>query len=304
MIGFPKHVVGGAGDKNHMPMAERTPRAPLQLARWFHVAAIAVRTHWVLSLVIGAILLAALGSLAVGRKVESWTATSTIAIGTVPTLDGIRGLAGAAVEPLESTRDLVTRIGAVQFQNTVLADARKALPDSRGAFAGASLRGVVVGDSSIRLEASSASKEEALTLLRQAVSAIQAVHQRLFEPRMELLHSVLARLQDAKVLLDDALKKRKTDFTPARPDGIATGPAFVESPGTSVEMMLNVDTRIALLAYLERTARMTGPQDGSSPVVEGPREINLVQRAILAGLGILFFVSLLTFFLRRPARLG
>jgi len=115
---------------------------------------------------------------------------------------------------------------------------------------------------------------------------------------------VLARLQDAKVLLDDALKKSKTDFTPGRPDGIATGPAFVESPGTSVEMMLNVDTRIALLAYLERTARMTGPQDGSSPVVEGPREINLVQRAILAGLGILFFVSLLTFFLRRPARLG
>jgi len=287
-------------------MAERTSRAPefLQLARWFHIAAIAVRTHWVLSLVIGAILLAALGSLAVGRKVESWTATSTIAIGKVPTLEGILGLAGAAVEPIESTRDLVTRIGAVQFQSAVLSDARKALPDSRGAFAGASLRGIVDGDSSIYLEASCASKEEAVILLRQAVLAIQAAHQRLFDPRMELLHSVRARLQDAKVLLDDALKKSKTDFTPARPDGIATGPAFAESPGASVERMLNVDTRIALLAYLERAVRMTGPRDGLSPVMEGPREVNLVQRAILAGLGILFFVSLLTFFLRRPARLG
>lgn len=287
-----------------MPMAERTPRAPafLQLARWFHVAVRAARKHWVLSLMIGAILLAALGSLAVGRKVQSWTATSTIAIGTVPSLESILGPAGAGVEPVESARDLVTRIGAVQFQSTVLADARKALPDSRGAFAGASLRGIVVGDSLIRLEASSASKEEAVTLLRQAVLAIQAAHQRSFEPRMELLHSVRARLQDARALLSDALKKM--DFTPARPDGISIGPTLVESPGTSVDRMLNIDTRIALLAYLERTVRMTGPQDGSPPATEGPREVNLVQRAILAGLGILLFVGLLTFFLRRPARLG
>jgi hypothetical protein len=306
MTGFPIRVVGVAGDKSHMPMAERTPRAPafLQLARWFHVAVRAARKHWVLSLMIGAILLAALGSLAVGRKVESWTATSTIAIGTMPTLQSILGLAGAGVEPVESARDLVTRIGAVQFQSTVLADARKALPDSRGAFGGASLRGIVVGDSSIRLEASSASKEEAATLLQQAVLAIQAAHQRLFEPRMELLHSVRARLQDARVLLNDALRKSSMDLAPARPDGGSFGAAFVESPGASVDRMLNVDTRIALLAYIERTVKMTGPQDGSSPATEGPREVNLVQRAILAGLGILLFVGLLTFFLRRPARLG
>ncbi|WP_141937030.1 hypothetical protein [Bradyrhizobium sp. UNPA324] len=288
-----------------MPMAERTPRAPafLQLARWFHVAVRAVRIHWVLSLVIGAILLAALGSLAVGRKVQSWTATSTIAIGTMPTLESILGLAGAAIEPVENARDLVTRIGALQFESTVLAEAQKALPDSRGAFAGASLRGIVIGDSSIRLEASSASKEEAVTLLRQAVLAIQAAHQRLSEPRMELLRSVRARLQEARALLDDALKKSKMDITPARPDGIFTGPVFTESPGASVDRMLNVDTRIALLAYLERTVRTTGLQDGSSPATEGPREVNLVQRAILAGLGMLLFISLLTFVLRRPARL-
>ncbi|WP_440641597.1 hypothetical protein ACSHT2_11095 [Bradyrhizobium sp. PUT101] len=253
---------------------------------------------------IGAILLAALGSLAVGRKVESWTATSTIAIGTMPTLESILGLAGAAVEPVESARDLVTRIGAVQFQRTVLADARKALPDSRGAFGGASLRGIVIGDSSIRLEASSASKEGAATMLQQAVLAIQAAHQRLFEPRIELLRSVRARLQDARALLNDALRKGRMDFTPARPDGISTGAVFVESPGASVDRMLNIDTRIALLAYIERTVRMTGPQDGLSPATEGPREVNLVQRAILAGLGILLFVGLLSFFLRRPARLG
>lgn len=119
---------------------------------------------------------------------------------------------------------------------------------------------------------------------------------------MELLHSLRARLQDARALLNDALKKM--DFTPVRPDGISIGPALVESPGASVDRMLNIDTRIVLLAYLERTVRMTGPQDGSSPATEGPREVNLVQRAILAGLGILLFVSLLTFFLRRPARLG
>ncbi|RXH40054.1 hypothetical protein XH94_15020 [Bradyrhizobium zhanjiangense] len=287
-----------------MPMDERTPQASafLPLARWSDVAVQAVRTHWVLSLVIGAMLLAALGSLAVGRKVESWTATSTIAIGTMPSLESILGLPGTPIERVESARDLVTRIGAIQFQNNVLADARKALHDPQGAFAGASVRGVVMDDSSIRLEASSASKEEALTLLQQTILAIQAAHQRLFEPRMELLRSVRASLQDARVRLNDSLKKGDTDFAPARSDGTFAGPVIVASPGASVDRMLNVDTRIALLAYLERTGRMTASQDELSPATDGPRQVNLVRRAILAGLGMVLFISLLTFFLRRSAR--
>ncbi|RXG97718.1 hypothetical protein EAS62_08090 [Bradyrhizobium zhanjiangense] len=287
-----------------MPMDERTPQASvfLPLARWSDVAVQAVRTHWVLSLVIGAMLLAALGSLAVGRKVESWTATSTIAIGTMPSLESILGLPGTPIERVESARDLVTRIGAIQFQNNVLVDARKALHDPQGAFAGASVRGVVMDDSSIRLEASSASKEEALTLLQQTILAIQAAHQRLFEPRMELLRSVRASLQDARVRLNDSIKKGDTDFAPARSDGTFAGPVIVASPGASVDRMLNVDTRIALLAYLERTGRMTASQDELSPATDGPRQVNLVRRAILAGLGMVLFISLLTFFLRRSAR--
>ncbi|MCK1681004.1 hypothetical protein IVA87_16685 [Bradyrhizobium sp. 147] len=287
-----------------MPMVERTPQASafLPLARWSDVAAQAVRRHWILSLVIGAILLAALGSLAVGRKVESWTATTSIAIGTMPSFDGILGLSGVPVERVENARDLVARIGAIQFQDNVLADARKALRDTRGSFAGASLRGIVVDDSSIRLEASSASKEEALTLLQQAILAIQAAHQKLFEPRMELLRSVRASLQDARARLNDTLKKGDMEFAPARSDGTFAGPVFVASPGASVDRMLNIDTRIAVLAYLERTGRMTASQDEASPATEGPRQVNLVRKAILAGLGMVLFIGLLTFFLRRSAR--
>ncbi|MEZ2147555.1 hypothetical protein AAE026_35550 [Bradyrhizobium sp. DN5] len=287
-----------------MPMDERTPQASafLPLARWSDVAVQAVRTHWVLSLVIGAMLLAALGSLAVGRKVESWTATSTIAIGTMPSIEGILGLPGAPVERVENARDLVTRIGAIQFQDNVLADARKALHDPRGSFAGASVRGVVIDDSSIRLEASSASKEEALTLLQQTILAIQAAHRKLFEPRMELLRSVSASLLEARVRLNDLLKKGDIEFAPARSDGTSAAPAFVAIPGASVDRKLNVDTRIALMAYLERTGRMTASQDELSPATEGPRQVNLVRRAILAGLGMVLFISLLTFFLRRSTR--
>ncbi|MGL3108242.1 hypothetical protein [Bradyrhizobium sp. BR 1432] len=287
-----------------MPMDERTPQASafLPLARWSDVAVQAVRTHWVLSLVIGAMLLAALGSLAVGRKVESWTATSTIAIGTMPSIEGILGLPGAPVERVENARDLVTRIGAIQFQDNVLADARKALHDPRGSFAGASVRGVVIDDSSIRLEASSASKEEALTLLQQTILAIQAAHRKLFEPRMELLRSVSASLLEARVRLNDLLKKGDMEFAPARSDGTSAAPAFVAIPGASVDRKLNVDTRIALMAYLERTGRMTSSQDELSPATEGPRQVNLVRRAILAGLGMVLFISLLTFFLRRSTR--
>lgn len=281
-----------------MPMVERTPQAAVLFAIRM------VRRHWVLSLAIGAMLLAALGSLGVGRKVESWTATATVAIGTMPSVEGILGQPGPPVERVESPRDLVVRIGESQFQDNVLADARKALNDPRGAFAGASLRGIVIDDNAIRLEASSASKEEALTLLQQTVLAIQAAHQKRFEPRMELLRSVRASLQDARSRLSDALKKGDMYVTPSRPDGTPAGPTLMASPGGSVDGILNVDTRIALLAYTERTARMTGPQNGNSPATQGPREVNLVQRAILAGLGLVLFIGLLTFLLKRPARVG
>ncbi|MBJ7407065.1 MAG: hypothetical protein JHD07_28720 [Bradyrhizobium sp.] len=279
-----------------MPMVERTPQAAVLFAIRM------VRRHWVLSLAIGAMLLAALGSLGVGRKVESWTATATVAIGTMPSVEGILGQPGPPVERVESARDLVVRIGESQFQDNVLADARKALNDPRGAFAGASLRGIVIDDNAIRLEASSASKEEALTLLQQTVLAIQAAHQKRFEPRMELLRSVRASLQDARGRLSDSLRKGDIYVTPSRPDGTPAGPILMASPGGSVDGLLNVDTRIALLAYTERTARMTGLQNGYSPATQGPREVNLVQRAILAGLGMVLFIGLLTFFLKRPAR--
>jgi hypothetical protein len=281
-----------------MPMVERTPQAAVLFAIRM------VRRHWVLSLAIGAMLLAAPGSLGVGRKVESWTATATVAIGTMPSVEGILGQPGPPVERVESARDLVVRIGESQFQDNVLADARKALNDPRAAFAGASLRGIVIDDNAIRLEASSASKEEALTLLQQTVLAIQAAHQKRFEPRMELLRSVRASLQDARGRLSDSLKKGDMYVTPSRPDGTPAGPILMASPGGSVDGILNVDTRIALLAYTERTARMTGLQNGYSPATQGPREVNLVQRAILAGLGMVLFIGLLTFFLKRPARVG
>lgn len=287
-------------------MVERAPQASIrpQLARWSDVVIGAVRRHWVLSLALGAMLLVALASVNVGRKVESWTASATIALGTMPSLEGILGRSAATFERVESARELVARIGGIQFQDRVLVDARKALHDRQGAFAGASLRGIVIDDSIIRLEASSASKEEALILLQQGVAAIQAAHQRLLEPRMELLRSVRDSLQEARARLTDSLKKADVYVTPARPDGTSVGPALAASPADSIDKILNFETRIALLAYSERSTKMTGLQDGSTPVTEGPREVNLVQRAILAGLGIVLFIGLLTFLLKRSARVG
>ena len=121
---------------------------------------------------------------------------------------------------------------------------------------------------------------------------------------MDLLRSVRASLQDARNRLSDSLEKGDVYVTPSRPDGTPAGPTLMASPRGSVDGILNVDTRIALLAYSERTARMTGLQNGSLPATQGPREVNLVQRAVLAGLGIVLFICLLTFLLKRSARLG
>jgi hypothetical protein len=246
-----------------------------------------------------------MGSLGVGQKVESWNAVSTIEIGTVPTIEGIRtGTAAAMFEPVESARDLAARISTPEFQDAALADAQKALHDSRSSFAGASLRSVVLNPSSIRLEASAGSKDVAVTLLEKAIPAIQAAHQGLFESRLELLRSVRGSLQEGRALLVERLQKSNAELPKPLPDTTAAGVAPLLVPGNEVERIVDFDVRITMLNYIERTVAQTHPQGGSAPAIEGPRDVNLVQKAILAGLGLLFFAVVLTFVLRRPAQRG
>lgn len=289
-----------------MRMAARAPQTQLFLpiARRLLDVVRSAGGRWVPLLLIGVILLAGLGSFGIGQKVESWNAVSTIEIGTLPTIQSIRMGDSATLEPVENPRDLAARISAPQFQDAVFGDAQKALQDARSSFAGASLRAVVLSPLSIRLEASAGSKDVATALLQKAIAAIQVAHQGLFESRLELLRSVRSTLQEGKALLGEKSQNNNPDLPKSVPDTTAAVIASLMGRGKEVETIVDLDVRIAMLNYVERTMAQTRPQAGSAPSIEGPRNVNLVQRAILAGLGLLFFAVVLTFLLRRPAQSG
>jgi hypothetical protein len=273
------------------------------------------RRYWPIGLIFAAIAVAALATYDIGRKVESWTAASTIVIGTLPTLDGVINSSTAVIAPIEGARDLVARIGNPQFQSSVISAAQKELENSRSLVAQGVVRGIVVDDSTIRLEASAPSREAAVVLLRQAILAVQLAHAQLLEPRMQFLHEVRGGLQAALKLLNDSFRAGSLKPAPAelsadlpladpRPrDLLALGdPRLRDQPAppdprSPLDRIVSYRTHIAALNFIERNIVTTGPQGGFAPVIDGPREANLEKRALLTGLGILFFSVLLTLLL-------
>jgi hypothetical protein len=283
-------------------MAEETPQvASVPRFRTF-VDSSAVRRRWLFGLVVVTIVILAFATIGAGRKLESWTATTTILIGTSPTLAGVLNSSDTPIALAESARDLVMRIEVPQFRAAVMAGAQKELKDSKASLTGATLRGIVIGDATIRLETTAASKEEAVVLLRHAILAVQNAHRELVEPRIELLRAVRLTLQKATNMLDSSLKGANLD--PLQAPSAVNAPAADAPPGPRnlLDRLVDFETRIAALNYIERTVSPTEPEGGFQPSIDGPREANLVQRCLLAGLGVLLFGAVLTFSLASSAR--
>lgn len=252
------------------------------------------RKYWLIGLIAITIAFMALAAAGVGSKVETWTATTKITIGTLPTSEGIIGTSTDLATPIETPRDLVVRVAGSQFQDQVFSGARQELAASQWRVAEGALRGIVLDDG-LRLEAVAPSKEAAAALLQQAVVAIQKSHQRLMEPRLQFLREVRDGLQDALKQINEAIKDGSVDR--AHVSALAA-----ENPSVGkrslLDSLVTYRTRIAALNFVERTLVPTEPQAGFVPIFDGPREANLTQRALLSGLGILFFAILTTFLLQ------
>jgi len=252
------------------------------------------RKYWLIGVMAITIAFMALAAAGVGSKVETWTATTKITIGTLPTPEAIIGTSTDLVKPIETARDLVARIAGSQFQDQVFSGARQELAASQWRVAEGALRGIVLDDG-LRLEAVAPSKEAAAALLQQAVVAIQKSHQQLMEPRLQFLREVRDVLQDALKRLNEEIKDGSIDR--AHVSALAG-----ENPSVGkrslLENLVVYRTRIAALNFVERTIVPTEPQGGFVPIFDGPREANLTQRALLSGLGILFFAVLTTFLLQ------
>lgn len=255
----------------------------------------AVRNYRLIALILLVIAVAVVATSGLGRKVASWTAASTIVIGTIPSFNGIMNSANDAVGPVENARSLVLRIASPEFQSAVISGAQQEL-GSRSLVAQGAVRGIVLDDTTIRLEANASSKEVAVALLHSAVLAVQKAHQELLEPKLQLLREVREGLQAALNLLGESIKSGSL-LAQAPAEQGAAGDVPSTGPRSQLDRLVNYRTRIAVLNYIERTLVPTAPQGGFAPAIDGPREANLVQWALITGLIMLFFAALLTFLL-------
>ena len=206
------------------------------------------------------------------------------------------------VQPIETARNLVVRITGPQFQRLAMRGAQQELKESQSLVAQATLRGIVLDETTVRLEAVAPAKEGAVALLYQAVLAIQKAHQELLESRIKFLGEVRDGLQVALKDLNESLKDGLSDTAQSPGEQDLSSKVPTSGRRSQLDRLVTYRTRIAALNFVERTIVPTEPQEGFVPVIDGPREANLVQVALLSGLGILFFAVLLTFLLHRSSR--
>ena len=259
------------------------------------------RKYWVMGVIALAAIIVVLAMAGVGRTVESWTASSTIQIGTLPTFDAVMNSSASTVVPIEGARSLVMRIASPEFQSAVASAARQEVGSRPIAVQGV-VRGVVLDDAIIRLEVAAPSKEAAVVMLHQAVLRIQNIHRELSEPRIQLLKEVRDGLKSAVDLLSESLKEGGASAIQSLTGLGAIADTTAGNSRNQLDRLVIYRTRIAVLNFIERTLAATEPQGGFVPTLEGPREVNLVQRALIAGLGLFLIAAFVTFLLHARSR--
>jgi hypothetical protein len=271
-----------------------------RLASITHFVVRAIQRHWQISLALVAIAVAACATIAMGQEAESWTATSTIKIGVAPNPDSLINSNGTPhLEPIENARDLVARVSNPQFKTDVVTRL-ESQPASQPSslLIRSSLRGVVFDDFTVRLEVTAASRQEAVSLMQGTILAIQKIHADLSKPRIELFRAARRDQQELLDWLNDSVKKECANIVQA-PDGQTSVMVIIPKNSSDhvFDKIIDVRTRIRALDLLERAIFSTGPEANLEPAVLGPREANLVQKALLAGLGMLFAAIIFTLFI-------
>lgn len=279
-----------------MPPMEENPPPPQAHGNVSRGRLQASRT-WLL-LAFALIALGVAGGLAIAIRpnttVGFWTATSVIKIGMVPNVDNLLvGNGPPPIELIENARALVTTISSPQFLSRVAAKLTTNAQQSSNLLTNLNLRAVVLDDSTIRLEMTATSKQDAVSALNESISLIQKIQEDLIKPKLDQFHFIRDNLQSTLDWLTELSKTSSVEHELSQP----SGPVFIFGQNDRIpDRIADLKLKIGLMDSIQYRLSSTGPDANLEPVVDGPRQANLPKKAFLAGLGALLCAIILTFF--------
>ncbi len=223
-----------------------------------------------------------------------WTATSVVKIGMAPNVDSLLGSGPPQTELIENARTLVITIGNPQFIARVAAKLTTNAQQASDLLANLNLRAVVLDDSSLRLEVTATSQQEAISALNESISLIRKTQDDLIKPKLDQIHFVRDNLQASVDWLTESLKTESAEQKPSQP----SGPVFIFGQNDRIsDRIVDLKLKIGLMDSIQYRLSSTGPDANLEPILDGPRQANLPKKALLAGLGALLCAIILTFFI-------
>ena len=218
---------------------------------------------------------------------QIWTGKTNLTIGTAPTKSYLLQEAGSALAPIETPRDVITRISDQAFKNKITGQTtfRPATAALSKEAAKSSLRAVALDNQrDVAVEVSAASDEDVQQVLRAVAAEIEKEHKEIIKQRLEAVSAEVEDLQGRIALIEKLL-----EAISRAPDSVADDKSQWRSPmampdvRTWNELKDRIRRGSNLIKFSEPTVFRADPD--SYP--RAARSIGALRSSILAGLGML-----------------
>lgn len=273
------------------------------------VALVAWRSKWLIG---AATLIAVVLTFAIYRpgaiQAQAWTGKTTVTIGLVPPVDYILQLSGSALAPIESPRNLATRISDPVFRTKVLDQA--AFEPATAAFSrsmvSSSLRGIAgESDRDVAVELTAGSAADVQAAFSALAAVIGQAHGKIIQQRLKPLQD---RINDAKnrlAAMDKSAASLNDRIFAVSPDGKTTqmlspafAPTLVVTLGAWNELQDRIQRDTNLTQFVEPS--ILHLEANTYPLM--PRSVGSLKASILAGLAMLVAMIVLTIVVGSPVR--
>lgn len=227
---------------------------------------------------------------------QVWTGKTILTIGMAPTRGYLLQEGGSLLAPIETQRNLIAQISDPLFKKRILG--RTAFQPATEALsrelAASSLRAVALNDDrDIAVEISAGSDEDVRTLLRGLAAEIEKEHKEILNQRLE---AVSAEMDDDKsrvALIEKSIEWNNRDSGSVADDQTQSRrPAAGLGVAASTETWSDLKDRIRRNTHLMKLSEPTVLHD--EPDLLAPRSIGSLRASILAGLGVLAAMIVLT----------
>jgi hypothetical protein len=245
---------------------------------------------------------------------EAWAGRAILRIGLAPTAEYILLKSGTPLAPIDTQRGTVTLISDPGFRQQVASQAafEPATAATSRSMVASNLRGIVLdGDRDVALELSASSAADVQAAFRAISAEFGKVQDVVLNRRLELLQgrindwrSRITAIEQANAQLNDHIDQLNGRIIDRVPDEKMTSPSLIlpPTPTAAIRTWNDLQDRIQQDESLKKLSEPSVLRLESNNYVTGSRSVRTLRFSLLAGLGMLLVMVVLTVVFTRPVR--